>query len=81
MPSRNPPPYNPADWFWLSNSGKYYSSKRNALVYPYDPYLLAFINVHGGVGPWPVDEKGNQTSASMAAALALYGIIQTPPSP
>jgi hypothetical protein len=66
-----------ADWHWKANDGRVYSSKRGALVYPYDSGYLAFVAKYGAASPWPVDAQGNQTNQALADVLAAYGIANS----
>ena len=63
-----------ADWYWQASDGRVYSSKRGALVYPYDSGLKAFVGQHGAASPWPRDAQGSQTNQALREVLSAYGI-------
>lgn len=66
--------FTPSDWYWISKDQRIYSSKRNALVYVYDPGYLAFVAQFGAATAWPTDVSGNQTNAALQEMLTIYGI-------
>jgi hypothetical protein len=66
-----------ADWYWKASDGRVYSSKRSALVYPYDSGYLAFVAKYGAASPWPIDAQGKQTNQALADVLAAYGIANS----
>ena len=73
--------FTPGDWYWIARNGSIYASGRNVLVPAWDAAYVAFVRLQGGTTPWPNDANGQQTSASMAQNMLLYGIVVTPPSP
>lgn len=79
-PKRGTGLFNPNDWYWISTDQRVYSSKRNALVYLYDPGYLAFVAKFGAATPWPKDINGNQTNQALQDALAAYGITVVIPT-
>lgn len=64
--------YNPLNSYWIAQDGRIYSSKKNALVYYYDPGYVAFVATYGAAYPWPVDANGKQTTASMQQVMSQY---------
>ena len=68
---------NLADWYWKANDGRVYSSKRSALIYPYDSGYLAFVAKYGAASPWPIDAQGNQTNQALREVLSAYGIANS----
>ena len=66
-----------SDWYWIATDGRIYSSKRNRLVYPYDPAYLAFVASTSKATPWPSDASGVQSAQALVDTLALYGITVT----
>jgi len=66
--------FNAIDWYWIAQDGRIYGSKKNAMVYPYDPGYLNFLSKHGQASPWPIDVSGAQTTASLQAVMTYYGV-------
>ena len=65
----------PLDWYWLADDGRVYASARQAVVDKTDAGFVAREAEDGfTVTRWPVDAAGAQTTASLQAVLAPYGL-------
>ena len=73
--------YNPFDWYWLSGDGRTYSSARQAKVQKDDAAYLDWIRDGSLPTPWPSDETGSQTDASLQDVLSPYGLRVSPAKP
>lgn len=61
--------FTPADWYWLADDGRLYSSARQIIVTTADAGYQAW----GGVPTrWPVDGQGAQTIAALQDVLTPY---------
>jgi len=65
---------NPTDWYWLADDGRLFSSKSQTLVTVDDPAYVAW-DVTYDATPWPVDDAGAQTDASLQALLEPFDMF------
>ena len=66
--------FDPRDWYWLADDGRFYGSRAGALVDPADPAVEAWRADGRHPTRWPADEAGEQTDAALQAVLAPYGL-------
>jgi hypothetical protein len=64
----------PTNWYWLADDGRLFSSASETLVAADDPAYVAWDATYDAT-PWPVDDAGNQTNASLQAVLTPYDIF------
>jgi hypothetical protein len=65
--------FDPYHWYWLADDGRIFSGKDQALVPSSDPGYGNFLSAYQP-SPWPRDNVGNQTDASLQEVLTPYGI-------
>jgi surface antigen len=63
---------NPHFWFWLADDGRIFSGIAQSQVLSTDPDYGSFL-ANNQPSPWPRDNAGNQTDASLQDVLTLYG--------
>lgn len=64
------------DWYWVASDGRTYGSARQALVLEEaDEAFLAWRADGTEPQRWPADDAGKQTTASLQAVLAPYGLF------
>jgi hypothetical protein len=66
--------FNPYNWYWLADDGRIFSSLQQAQVPSTDQGYVDFCNVNQPT-PWPYDDQGAQTDASLQAALDPHQTI------
>jgi hypothetical protein len=67
--------YQPQQWYWLATDGRLYSGPTQTTVTTADSGYQAWIADGIKVAtPWPVDDVGAQTTASLQAVLTPYGM-------
>lgn len=66
--------YNPRNWYWLADDGRLFSSARVAVVPQDNADYLAWLEGGWPATPWPRDEQGHQTNASLQAVLTPWSI-------
>jgi hypothetical protein len=66
--------FNPANWYWLADDGRVYSSARQIVVNVSDPGYVAWVAANTAT-PWPRDGAGNQTDAALQDVVAPYGLF------
>jgi hypothetical protein len=66
--------FKPQDWYWLAKDGRIYSSARNQVVSRTDAGYRAFVAQIGAATPWPVDNKGQQSSVALQELLSFYNL-------
>ncbi|WP_315701282.1 MULTISPECIES: DUF4376 domain-containing protein [unclassified Bradyrhizobium] len=66
--------FNLADWYWLADDGRVWSSRVAAIVPSNDQAYMAWVGAGNGPSPWPTDASGAQTSASLQEVLSPYGL-------
>ncbi|AVT76648.1 hypothetical protein RPPS3_25850 [Rhodopseudomonas palustris] len=67
-------PFNPFDWYWLSDDGRLFSSAAQALVAESHPAYVAWT-AENRPTPWPRDQTGSQTIAALQDVLTPYGLF------
>jgi hypothetical protein len=68
----------PLRWYWLADNGQVYSAPLQNTVTISDSGYVAFLAAGNKPTRWPVDSSGNQTNASLLAAIAQYGLAISP---
>jgi Domain of unknown function (DUF4376) len=63
----------PSNHFWLADDAQVYASAREVVTTDADPEYAAWIAEGNVPNPWPRDEAGNQTEASMQDVVGPYG--------
>jgi hypothetical protein len=66
--------FNPYNWYWLADDGRIFSSLQQAQVPNTDQGYVDFCQVNQPT-PWPYDDQGAQTDASLQAALDPHQTI------
>jgi hypothetical protein len=64
--------FNPYAWYWLADDGRIFSSASETQVSANDSGYQAFLQIDAPT-PWPRDDGGDQTDASLQAVLDAYG--------
>jgi hypothetical protein len=64
----------PHNWYWLSDDGRLYSSRRQIITTEADEEYQAWLDAGQGAATiWPRDDDGEQTQASLQAVLDTFG--------
>lgn len=68
--------YDFADWYWLADDGRLFSSSASDLVADDDPAYIAWLAARPGYrpAPWPRDEAGEQTDAALQWVFDRVGL-------
>ena len=64
----------PRDWYWVASDGRVFASARCAIVTAADADFLAFKADGFSPSAWPADDTEEQTTASLQAVLAPFGL-------
>lgn len=67
--------YNPSNWYWLADDSRLFSSKSQSLIQSSDPDYQAWVASGGFATPWPRDDAGAQTTASLQEVLMPYNLF------
>ena len=65
--------FDPANWYWLSDDKRLYSSAAKALIDKSDAAYLDWCKALRPT-PWPRDGSGEQTDAALAEVLSGHGL-------
>jgi Domain of unknown function (DUF4376) len=66
--------FDPFDWYWLADDNRVYSSARQVIVDNTDVDYNAWVQNHT-VTPWPRDNAGNQTNATLQDVITPYDLF------
>jgi hypothetical protein len=66
--------FNPNDWYWLADDGRLFSSKQSTLIATDDSDYVVWAELNVAT-PWPRDDAGEQTDASLQVVLAPYNLF------
>lgn len=77
LPRTVPPPFTPANWYWLREDGAVFSSDRSTVVAGSDPDYAAWTTSGRRATPWPRDASGAQSPEALQAVLpaGLYASL------
>lgn len=64
----------PTDWYWRAADGRIYASRSQTIVAGGDAGYVAFVEAGHVATPWPKDDNGGQTTASLQTALDALGL-------
>lgn len=67
------PVFAPADWYWLADDRRIYSSGRQITVDESDADYVSWVTKSQPTR-WPCDGDGHQTDAALAEVLAVHGL-------
>jgi hypothetical protein len=68
------PVYNPLNWYWASDDGRVYSSRRDVIVGNDDEEYKAWKGDHERAPTfWPRDADGKETVEALRDVMAAYG--------
>jgi hypothetical protein len=62
------------DNYWLADDGRIYGSAKQAMTTAADPDYAAWMDNGNVATPWPRDNAGAQTNASLQSVLSSYGL-------
>jgi hypothetical protein len=67
--------YNPYDWYWLADDARLFSSKQQLLIDDTDSGYVTWTDLGNVPTPWPRDDAGNQTDASLQEVVGPNGVF------
>lgn len=70
--------FNPANWFWLADDGRVFSSARQSVVGESDADFKAWLSAGFTPTRWPADASGEQSLTAMQDVLTPYGLFTSP---
>jgi len=73
--------FNPADWYWIKQDGKVYSSARQREYAPSNTGYKEWRALGNRATPYPTDIGGNDSEAELASVLAAHGLTLRAPDP
>jgi hypothetical protein len=70
--------FDPANWYWLADDGRIYSSSAQNVVNAADAGYIAFVASGRRATRWPSDLAGVQSNAALVEVIGAYGLALTP---
>lgn len=67
-------PQTAADWYWLADDGRVFSSRRIATVSESDADYRAWLKLGFSISSWPRNESGDQTTDALQQVLSEFNL-------